>query len=92
MPLRSFIDVPPDSHFPIENLPFGVFKPKSGAARIGVAIGDQVLDLAVLEEKGHFAAPEFQNEHVFAADSLNAFLKLGRPAWRKRVRSCSVCF
>ena len=83
MPLRSFIDVPPDSHFPIENLPFGVFKRQSGAARIGVAIGDQVLDLAVLEEKGHFAAPEFQNERVFAADSLNAFLKLGRPAWRK---------
>ncbi|MEP6822972.1 MAG: fumarylacetoacetase, partial [Chthoniobacterales bacterium] len=83
MPLRSFIEVAPDSHFPIQNLPFGVFKPKSGAARVGVAIGDQVLDLSVLEEKGHFAGAEFKNEKIFAADSLNAFLTLGQPAWRK---------
>ncbi len=83
MPNQSFIDVAPDSHFPIQNLPFGVFKPKNGAARVGVAIGDQVLDLSVLEEKGHFASAEFQKQKVFAQDSLNAFLKLGRPAWRK---------
>lgn len=83
MPLRSFIDVPPESHFPIQNLPFGVFRPRSGAARVGVAIGDQVLDLAVLEEKGYFATKEFRSEKIFAADSLNDFLKLGRPAWRK---------
>ncbi len=83
MSLRSFIEVAPDSHFPIQNLPFGVFKPRGGAARVGVAIGDQVLDLSVLEEKGHFAEAGFANEKVFAADSLNAFLNLGRPAWRK---------
>ncbi len=83
MPLRSFLDVPNDSHFPIHNLPFGVFKPANGSARVGVAIGDQVLDLAVLEAKGHFGTAEFQGEKVFAADSLNGFLKLGRPAWRK---------
>ena len=81
MPLRSFIDVPRDSHFPLENLPFGVFKPRDGKARVGVAIGEYVVDLAVLEEKGHF---DFgQNRHVFSEDSLNAFLALGRPAWRK---------
>ena len=82
-PLRSFIDVAPDSHFPIQNLPFGVFKPRDGAPRVGVAIGDQVLDLAVLEEKGFFAGAELQGRGLFAADALNAFLKLGRPAWRK---------
>ncbi|MGH8164231.1 MAG: hypothetical protein ACREP1_07860, partial [Rhodanobacteraceae bacterium] len=53
-PLRSFIEVAPDSHFPLENLPYGVFRPNDGAARVGVAIGDFVLDLAALETAGHF--------------------------------------
>jgi fumarylacetoacetase len=82
-PHRSFIDVAPDSHFPLENLPFGIFKPNDGAPRAGVAIGDLVLDLAVLEELGHFRAPEFGERSVFASDSLNRFLALGRPAWRQ---------
>ena len=60
--MKSFIEVAPDSHFPIQNLPFGVFKPAQGAARVGVAIGDFVLDLAVLEERGHFRTPEFRSE------------------------------
>src|SRR3954467_9563288 len=81
--LRSFIDVPSDSHFPIQNLPFGVFKPAQGAARVGVAIGDLVLDLSVLEEEGKFRAAGFPKDGIFAADSLNAFLSLGRPAWQK---------
>ena len=81
--MKSFIDVAPDSHFPIQNLPFGVFKPANAAARVGVAIGDFVLDLSVLEERGHFRAPEFGNAPVFSADALNSFLALGRPAWRK---------
>jgi fumarylacetoacetase len=76
--MRSFIDVAPDSHFPIQNLPFGIFKPKNEAARAGVAISDLVLDLAVLEEAGHFG-----QQRVFASDSLNAFMSLGRPAWKK---------
>ena len=83
MPLKSFINVPPDSDFSIQNLPFGVFKPATGAARIGVAIGDFVLDLSVLENGGHFRLPEFKGRAVFAAEALNAFLDLGRPAWRK---------
>ncbi len=81
--LQSFIEVAPDSHFPIQNLPFGIFKPKQGTPRVGVAIGEFVLDLSVLEELGHFRVAEFQNRRVFSADSLNAFLALGRPAWRK---------
>ncbi len=81
--MKSFIDVAPDSHFPIQNLPFGVFKPANAAARIGVAIGDYVLDLAVLEESGHFRSAEFRSGPVFSADALNSFLALGRPAWRK---------
>ena len=83
MSLDSIIEVAPDSHFPIQNLPFGVFKPGDGVARVGVAIGDYVVDLSVLEEKGHFRFPEFQDRQVFSQDSLNAFLALGRPAWHK---------
>src|SRR4029078_11357026 len=83
MPPKSFIDVSPDSHFPIQNLPFGIFQPKGGEPRAGVAIGDLVADLSVLEELGHFCSPEFHNQRVFSEDSLNSFLALGRPAWRK---------
>src|SRR6266540_2734775 len=83
MPLKSFIDVSRDSHFPIQNLPFGIFQPKEGKPRVGVAIGDLIVDLSVLEELGHFRSSEFQGRHVFSEDSLNTFLALGRPAWRK---------
>src|ERR1051325_4466442 len=83
MALRSFIEVSPDSHFPLENLPFGVFQPRQGKARVGVAIGDLIIDLSALEELGHFRSSEFQNQRVFAEDCLNSFLALGRPAWRK---------
>lgn len=81
--IRSFIEVAPDSHFPIQNLPFGIFRPGSGPARVGVAIGQSVLDLSVLEQEGMFGFPEFGERRVFADDSLNAFLSLGRPAWKK---------
>ena len=83
MPLKSFIEVAPDSHFPLENLPFGVFRPGAGSARVGVAIGDQIVDLSVLEEAGHFRAAKFEAASVFSQDSLNTFLALGRPAWRR---------
>ncbi len=82
-PIRSFIDVAADSHFSIQNLPFGIFEPANSAARAGVAIGDLILDLHVLEEKGLLHVPEFGGQTVFGEDSLNAFLALGRPAWRR---------
>lgn len=82
-PKKSFIEVAADSHFPIQNLPFGIFKPARADARVGVAIGELILDLAVLEELNFFGTPEFQGCHVFSENSLNAFLALGRPAWRK---------
>ncbi len=83
MALRSFVEVLPDSDFPIQNLPFGVFQPKEDKPRVGVAIGDRVVDLSALEELGHFQSPEFQGRKVFSEESLNSFLALGRPAWRK---------
>src|SRR5690606_2178739 len=50
--MRSFLDVPPDTPFSLHNLPYGVFTRRGYAdPRVGVAVGDQVLDLAVLAER-----------------------------------------
>lgn len=79
--LKSFVEVAADSHFPIQNLPFGVFGSRADPTpRVGVAIGDQVLDLAALEKAGLLVAAPGQP--VFDRGSLNAFIALGRPAWR----------
>jgi fumarylacetoacetase len=78
--LKSFIDVAPESDFPIQNLPYGVFStPASGERRVGVAIGEFVLDLNVLEQAGLLWASE--TSKVFAAPSINAFMALGPKAW-----------
>ncbi len=84
--LRSFIDVDPSSDFPIQNLPYGVFfTPEQPDLRVGVAIGDFVLDLAALEAAGLI---RFDNASgVFARPSLNAFMALGPAVWgRTRAR------
>src|SRR5437763_10180937 len=83
MPLKSFIDIPRDSHFPLENLPFGVFKPRDGAARIGVALGEYVVDLFALENAGLFKDLPPETAAATTRDSLNEFLALGRPVWRR---------
>jgi fumarylacetoacetase len=72
----SWVPVPEGSPFPVQNLPYGVFSVGDEAPRVGVAIGDQVLDLAATA-----ASEGLDGGHVFAEPSLNAFLALGRPAW-----------
>ncbi len=85
--LKSFIEISPDSHFPIQNLPYGVFKLRSGSdACVGVAIGNYVLDLSVLEEKGLFKKTNLGDKIVFNRASLNEFMKQGRETW-KQVRT-----
>jgi fumarylacetoacetase len=82
--LRSFVDVPADSHFSIHNLPYGVFRPSAGLApRIGVAIGDAVLDLAVLVDRGLLNGRSLGNGDALRQPNLNAFMGLGRKAWRE---------
>src|SRR5215472_2680310 len=78
--LRSFVEVSPTSDFPIQNLPYGVFSARGLAPRIGVAIGDFVLDLWELEQDGRFAFGEIG---VFSQASLNAFMALGPKIWAK---------
>ena len=53
--MKSFIEVNPESHFPIQNLPYGVFSTEgSKTPRVGTAIGNYVLDLSILEKEGFF--------------------------------------
>ena len=80
--LRSFIEIDPSSDFPIQNLPYGVFfTPERPELRVGVAIGDFVLDLAALEAAGLI---RFENAAaVFAKPALNAFMALGPKVWTK---------
>src|SRR3954453_751450 len=84
--LRSFIAVDAASGFPIQNLPYGVFSTSnSPAARVGVAIGDSILDLAVLESKGLIDLAPARD--IFAQTSINAFMSLGSAVWsRTRAR------
>jgi fumarylacetoacetase len=78
---RSFIEVAPGSHFPLQNLPYGVFAtPDDARPRAGVAIGEHVLDLGALEEAGLLAVDP-AGERVFNRARLNAFIALGRRAW-----------
>ncbi|XP_047307773.1 fumarylacetoacetase-like [Impatiens glandulifera] len=85
--LKSFVQVHPDSHFPIQNLPFGVFKPQSSSSssnpRPAVAIGDFVLDLSVISSAGLFNGPLLTNSDCFNQPNLNKLLSMGRPAWRE---------
>jgi fumarylacetoacetase len=82
--LKSFINVSPNSHFPIQNLPYGVFKRKSTAEpSVGVAIGDYVLDLSVLEDNKLVGGSIFNGSNIFFQPLLNKFLALGQPAWRE---------
>src|ERR1700737_1125909 len=77
--LRSFIPVDPTSDFPIQNLPYGVFSAKDGLApRVGIAIGDYVLDLWQLAQDCRIDVVE---PGVFAAPQLNSFMALGPKVW-----------
>lgn len=83
--LRSWIDIRPDSDFPIQNLPFGVFETEERGPRLAVAIGGYVLDLYAASQLGFFEDLTELGDaqpRVFRRRSLNAFLRLGRPAWR----------
>jgi fumarylacetoacetase len=72
----------PACDFPIQNLPFGIFSDKrSGLRRAGVASGDAIVDLAALHAAGKLTL-EMGGADVFAQPVLNAFIALGRDAWR----------
>ncbi len=79
----TFIPIPPDSHFSIQNLPYGVFSPREGGEpRIGVAVGDVVLDMRVFHDLALFDDDLLNSSNTFNEPTLNSFMALGRDKWR----------
>ncbi|KDD74095.1 hypothetical protein H632_c1576p0, partial [Helicosporidium sp. ATCC 50920] len=65
--MESWVTVAPESDFPIQNLPYGVFSTDTDSThRIGVAIGDWVLDLNELANSGFFNGPALSGSDCFA--------------------------
>lgn len=75
------INIPENSDFSIHNIPFGIFSTKDRSPRVGVAVGEHILDLAAVAELDVF---DF-NTAVLEKDTLNDFISLGKEI-TKRVR------
>ena len=67
--------------FPLQNLPFGVFRQKDGGARVGVAIGDSILDVAACEADGLFAGAASTTASACRGERLNELMALGPEHW-----------
>lgn len=80
--LKSWVEVPPQSDFPIQNLPFGIFKTKYLSPVAGVAIGNHVLDLVYLHEHGYLDGLGLP-PGIFNQKYLNDFIALGRKKCRE---------
>ncbi len=86
---RSFLESANDAaaHFPIQNLPLGVFRRHGGAGgdrpRIGVAIGDRILDLPRSLELKLLEGLKPEVADALRAETLNAYMALGRMHWKQ---------
>ena len=79
--LKSWVEVPPQSDFPIQNLPFGIFSVSQNNPSVGVRIGDMVLDLAKVSSLGYFDDLNI-DASVFSQSTLNPFIATGQKFWR----------
>ncbi|MDO5289376.1 MAG: fumarylacetoacetase [Pseudomonadota bacterium] len=81
--LRSWLDSAnaPGCDFPLQNLPFAVFRHAGQPWRGGVAIGDAIVDLHAVAQAGLFDGLAAQAARAAAQDTLNALMALGAPAW-----------
>ena len=75
--LKSWVEVLENSDFPIQNLPFGIYSTNSKSKRIGVAIGDQILDLYSLFGLGYLKSLSFC-DHCFSNEYLNRMMGHGK--------------
>ena len=85
---RSWVASAQGSDFPIQNLPLGVFSPTRGSPRGGVAIGDQILDLAQAAASGLLSGEALAAAPAASGATLNPLLALGaapRRALRRRL-------
>jgi fumarylacetoacetase len=83
--LRSWVESAnaADTDFPIQNLPFGVFRRRGGGGpfRGGVAIGDAIVDLDAAVRAGGFDGEAMTAAVACTGSTLNAFMALGPAAW-----------
>ncbi|MFC7357568.1 fumarylacetoacetase [Jejudonia soesokkakensis] len=77
----TWLDVPHNSDFPIQNIPFGVFLTRDDVITIGTRIGNTAIDLGALHQLGYFKDIELTDD-IFLQDSLNDFIADGRKTWR----------
>ncbi len=75
--LRSWVNVPAESDFPIQNLPYGIFKTTIGSPRMGVAIGEYILDLRRVAQAGLLDTISF-DKNVLSNSTLNEYIALGK--------------
>jgi len=81
---KSWIDCPPENHFPLNNIPFGVFTKQNQDPHCATRVGDSVIDLNVLSNAGIFNNTQFLNNGAcFQESQLNGFMALGRNAWKE---------
>lgn len=80
--LKSWVDIPENSDFTIHNLPFGIFSVGNGKPKLGVAIGDQILDLAGAARQGFFDKMGIEKS-IFSKSTLNPFISLGKTKTNK---------
>lgn len=79
--MTDFFDAPADAGFGLDNLPYGVFSTRDRGRRVGVRLGDAVVDLTSLEAHGLVAVAGAGRGPVFERPTLNAFMARGRDAW-----------
>ena len=77
----SWITIPENSDFPIQNIPFGVFLTKEDVITIGTRIGDSAIDMGALQQLGYFDGIELTDD-MFMQDTLNDFISDGKKTWR----------
>ncbi len=75
--LKSWVEVKPKSDFPIQNLPFGIFKTSEISPRVGVAIGEFILNLSVVADAYLLNSVSIDTK-VFSEDTLNSFISQGK--------------
>ncbi|MEZ2414069.1 fumarylacetoacetase [Muriicola sp. E247] len=79
--LSSWLPVPANSDFPIQNIPFGVFLTRDDVITIGTRIGDHAIDLGALHQLGYFKDIPLTDD-IFLQDTLNDFISDGKKTWR----------
>jgi len=77
----SWINVPNNCDFPIQNIPFGVFITKNDDITIGTRIGNTAIDMGALQRLGYFKGIELTDD-MFMQDTLNDFISDGKKTWR----------